>query len=208
VVNVALVALAGCRDDCQIHLCDPQKPRPTEPVECVSPQADPDQVVPDTCSTTDSYEPNGDMITAAAPDQRECAGSRDAVIGTRDDVDVFRTGACAVGVDVIVTSIGTSLRPKLTVSTTRPIRTCIIPTCVEGATNVYSCFEQGPGEPSEVETLTTRTATDFRGCCRMGAGTIAAAMDCPLSSETIDTFFWVEAGDAPACSEYSLSWSF
>lgn len=157
------------------------------------------------------FERNEDMTQAAAPDFRECSGSRTAHLDGHEDVDVFRTGECKGS---IVTNLPAPLVANANVTNAdRNIRFCIFPLCMDGPTNLQACngnADMRPDENGEDEVIVwdTRLDSGFIGCCRIGPGTLSASFLCPFRTREVDTYFWVDSGELPvedACSAYTFT---
>ncbi len=187
-------------------------PRPVEPVleQCVGHRGNGEIA----CLDQDQYErggrTNGTMVRATMGKDQCGQLEKEANIGDLD-VDVFRTGTCkgaAVSVE--------PLRPWVELTNDYDVsnlRVCIFPTCNEGSTNVFACFETAEGV--DITDSTPRVDSDlynnevgFRGCCRIGPGRITAKAECPRGSTSIDTYLWVDSvPTAPitsACQFYRL----
>ncbi|HEX7842082.1 MAG TPA: hypothetical protein VF469_31640 [Kofleriaceae bacterium] len=179
--------------------------RPDEPVnmQCVAPRGDGDS------SCSDPYEPNGDMITARTSSAHECdVTEKDAKVDD-DDVDVFRTGECSVGL-LPYASLGPLTPWSELAGDARTLRLCIFPTCSTGSTNVYACYETPSGVDMQGDTPSVpsdlfNSQVGFRGCCRTGPGRITAKIECPRHSNAIDTYVWVDAAMRDGgCHAYTL----
>lgn len=209
-VNASLVLactlLGGCDACCDIIGDCRVDPITYEPPVCVGPRGIPD--TEESADCRDDFEPNGDLTVASTTGKLECGMTQKlGRIANVRDVDVYRTGSCALGLGTPVGSFAKTLEPSVYVDTDALVRTCMFPTCVNGDSNVYKCFEQSDGA-AEREILVTRSNSAFHGCCRIGRGAIRAEMDCAMFSAAIDTHFWVDAGDESlSCAEYELSWT-
>lgn len=200
-------ALGACGDCCLSNEPKCNTP-PIEPRECVDLRAG-----TGTSTCTDDFEPNDDLTTAAVSTAgHECEDiDKSGTIADVDDVDVFRTGSCHVGLRVpIFGSIDPRLGPALEITTQLQLRACIFPTCEGGATTIEAC-QVAPSGTEQWDNIpeVTRTPAGFRGCCRFGTGKVRAIAHCPLDSGELNTFMWVDAGaySKLKCEPYMLHWN-
>ncbi len=188
--------LAGC----------PQCPRPNPPplAGCIPERgAGP---IPPGC-VDDGDEPNGSLLLATAPPSGSACAmtTRNGTLAGDYDVDVFRSGACALSdaVDPSAQLTGDGLR------------LCLFVACQYGTTNLFGCYEQKRGD-ADVDggappVWKTRTDSGFLGCCRNGSGRVAVQAECGgIAKQQLEGFVWVDPGDEPlagsACPAYSVSW--
>jgi hypothetical protein len=176
--------LAGC----------PNPPPVVAPHGCVSsPRAHA------TCAG-DVNEPNDDLVQAVAPKSGAACSSpgQSGAIADRNDADVYRTGACSLS----------STDPSASIKQDG-LRLCLFFACTIGATDVYGCYENQPGDSlgKDGKPQPMRTAAGFLGCCRAGHGSVKAQVTCHNLQQKAQAFIWIDSGETDVtCAKYDVTY--
>jgi hypothetical protein len=96
------------------------------------------------------------------------------------------------------------------------LRLCVFTRCQHGTTVTHDCYQSTPGDspPDAGAGAPSLTVTDsgFRGCCRIGKGSVSAIVQCGTlpGDQGTEGFVWVDSGSSlnVHCARYSVDYSF